>query len=41
MMVFVLRQMTSSSRGGLGVPEGGGVALETGGWGCGLASEEV
>ena len=40
-MVLVLRVMTSSSTGGLGVVGGGGVALDTGGCGCGLASADV
>ena len=39
-MVCVLRQMMSSSRAGVDVVGGGGVALETGG-GCGLASVDV
>ena len=40
-IVLVLRHMTSSSTGGLDVEGGGGVALDTGGCGCGFASVDV
>ena len=37
-IVLVLRHNISSSTGGVGVEVGGGVALDTGGCGCGLAA---